>query len=206
MVPELDEGPISQVAEILDDKGVRQMINNLNWNTENSYKPLTTFWMARGMKNLYIRFSVRGNYLRAVNTKDGTSVKEDSCVGAAFYNKSTGLIYDFAFNCIGTAKVRVGKESNAMQPISIEQYQSICRFADLGQRAFFEMEGMFSWSVTVAIPFKMLDLTDAASSEITGNFYKRADGTTLPHYLSWSPIKSEYPDFLLTEFFGEIKF
>lgn len=37
------------------------------------------------------------------------------------------------------------------------------------------------------------------------NFYKCGDGLTVPHYLSWSPIVTEKPDFHRPEFFNQIK-
>jgi hypothetical protein len=42
--------------------------------------------------------------------------------------------------------------------------------------------------------------------KIMGNFYKCADETISPHYLSWNPIDAPAPDFHRPEFFGEIHF
>ena len=42
--------------------------------------------------------------------------------------------------------------------------------------------------------------------KLMGNFYKCADGTDSPHYVSWSPIKTEKPNFHCPEFFGELIF
>ena len=38
------------------------------------------------------------------------------------------------------------------------------------------------------------------------NFYKCGDKTLQPHFLSWSPIHSEKPDFHRPEDFGIINF
>ena len=40
--------------------------------------------------------------------------------------------------------------------------------------------------------------------KLLGNFYKCGDATLLPHYLSWSQIDTEQPDFHRPEFFGEL--
>ena len=109
-------------------------------------------------------------------------------------------------NCIGTKKLKIGKDKTSMIGATPEQYNSIIRFADLGQRPFFEIEGMFSWGITLAIPFKLIDIdvNESEKIELSANFYKRADGTSLPHYLSWSPIKSDMPTFIITDYFGDI--
>jgi hypothetical protein len=41
---------------------------------------------------------------------------------------------------------------------------------------------------------------------IRANFYKCGDSTAVPHYLSWSHIATETPDFHRPEFFGELYF
>lgn len=69
------------------------------------------------------------------------------------------------------------------------------------------MEGLFAWNLLVAIPFELIGLDgNNLPEKLYANFYKCADGTSLPHYLSWSPIETEKPDFHRPDFFGEIYF
>jgi hypothetical protein len=42
--------------------------------------------------------------------------------------------------------------------------------------------------------------------KIRGNFYKCADDTEMPHFVSWSPIHLPTPNFHCPDFFGEIYF
>ena len=42
--------------------------------------------------------------------------------------------------------------------------------------------------------------------KILGNFYKCADETMNPHFVSWSPIDLPEPNFHCPEFFGNIHF
>jgi len=42
--------------------------------------------------------------------------------------------------------------------------------------------------------------------KLEGNFYKCADETSTPHYVSWSEISTAAPDFHKPEFFGELNF
>jgi hypothetical protein len=39
---------------------------------------------------------------------------------------------------------------------------------------------------------------------LRANFYKCADNTRIPHYVSWNPIEVASPDFHRPEFFGEL--
>jgi hypothetical protein len=67
------------------------------------------------------------------------------------------------------------------------------------------MNGLFSWELCVRIPFHLMDIdADHLPPKLLGNFYKCADATDQPHYVSWNPIKTEKPDFHRPEFFGEI--
>ena len=55
------------------------------------------------------------------------------------------------------------------------------------------------------IPFRLIGI-DAGHlpARIRANFYKCGDKTAHPHFLSWSPVSTEKPDFHRPEFFGEL--
>ena len=68
-----------------------------------------------------------------------------------------------------------------------------------------EKLGVYSWELVVAIPFRLMGLDpDNLPEKIMGNFYKCADDTEFPHFVSWSPIDLPSPNFHCPEFFGEI--
>ncbi|MGL4293915.1 MAG: carbohydrate-binding family 9-like protein [Bacteroidales bacterium] len=205
-IKELDRLSLEEASKILAEKAYLHSMGSLNWSDMFSYKPLTSFSLARGVKELYVRFFVHGNCLRAVHEEDQTPVYEDSCVGLALQNMQTKTVYDIAFNCIGACSV-VEKKSGIGNLLDHSQVQQIRRFTDMSRRPFCEVEGLFNWQVVVAIPFSLLgfDLTES-DTMLTGNFYKRADKTALPHYLSWLPVKSQEKDFALSDSFGELAF
>ena len=61
--------------------------------------------------------------------------------------------------------------------------------------------------MTVAIPFELMGLDAAHLPEsIRGNFYKFADSTENPHYVTWSPIELPSPDYHCPEHFGKLHF
>lgn len=205
-IAELDQLPLEEASHLLVEKGYLHSIASVNWGNLYSYKPLTSFSLARGVKDLYVRFFVHGNCLRAVHGVDQSPVEEDSCVGLTLKSPAEEDVYDFAFNCIGTCaayKNSLGQKKR----IDASLLSQIRRFTDLGRRPFCEMEGLFNWQLVVAIPFSLIGLSlDKPSQFLTGNFYKRADATSLPHYLSWAPVKSKLTEFAQPEFFGEIEF
>ena len=61
------------------------------------------------------------------------------------------------------------------------------------------------WALLEIIPFSILGL-EKAPEYLNVNFYKCGDNCRQPHYLSWSPIALEKPNFHCPEFFGEIMF
>lgn len=45
---------------------------------------------------------------------------------------------------------------------------------------------------------------DDMPHKLYGNFYKGADGSATPHYVSWNPIQTANPDFHCPEYFGTL--
>lgn len=204
----LDNISIEKAGDILDDFGQRGNVELLNWVNDFSYRPITNFNIARSTNSIFIKFSVRGSMLRAIYSNDHDPVHEDSCVEFFCMPEESEKYTNFEFNCIGTcsASSRKSRIENVV-PFSMEEMKTIERFPSLGRRVFKEMEGMFEWELTVKIPFKLMKIDPTnLPKKIRGNFYKCADGTDSPHYVSWSPIQTEKPDFHRPEFFGELFF
>lgn len=205
-MPLLDGMELCDVASSLQEKGARLSIDSLNWPLEYPYAPITILTAGHSQTTLYLDFFVRCNYLRAVNAEDNSPVHQDSCVEFFVAPKpGTRVPYiNFEFNCIGTlsAALRRGRNED-VQPLSPEQLKRVLRHASCGTRPFNEIEGLFTWNLTVAIPLDLLGLNKDNPFPVTlyGNFYKCADLTESPHFLSWGPIKTETPDFHRPEFF-----
>lgn len=204
-IVELDQLSLEEVSQILTERSYLHSMTAITKNEQYAYKPVASFSLARGENDLYVRFFVHGNCLRAVNYTDQSAVEEDSCVGLVLRNPQTHEIVHFAFNCIGTcaAYTQVSTEKQLLESSLLSQ---IRRFTDLLPRPFCEMEGLFQWQVVVAIPFHLfgIEATDFPDS-LWGNFYKRADATALPHYLSWIPVQTAQPDFSHSGHLGELE-
>ncbi|MDO4756730.1 MAG: carbohydrate-binding family 9-like protein, partial [Parabacteroides sp.] len=114
---------------------------------------------------------------------------------------------NFEFNCIGTCDAAYRQSRDVKESLTPEQYATIRRYSTLGDQPFTEKTGIFAWDLVVAIPFEIMGLDPQNLPEmIKGNFYKCADDTQTPHFVSWSPIGLPTPNFHCPEFFGEISF
>jgi len=206
LLPELNTFSTGGVLTIIDECGARFSVETLNWPQKFPYKPLTTVCMARSDDALFILFQVHGNCLRAVNTVDNQPVNEDSCVEFFVKKADSEYYYNFEFNCIGVCKAAKNLKTRENSTIfTSDQLSRIKRWSSLGPKAFKELSGLFSWDICVKIPFELIDVDPKKTPEkLLGNFYKCADETEQPHYVSWAPISTEKPDFHRPEFFGEM--
>lgn len=202
----LDSLDLSSIGFLLENKAQREYIEVINWE-EFPYKPIVVFDIARSDESLYIRYFVKGNSLKAVYSEDNSPVHLDSCV-EFFMKKAGGEEYiNFEFNCIGACDAARRLSRNSSTPLTEEEYASIRRHSSIEPKPFEEKKGVYTWELAVAIPFKVMGLDpNNLPEKILGNFYKCADNTEAPHYVSWSPIDRPAPDFHRPEFFGEIYF
>ena len=206
-IPGLDSLDLSSVASVLEVKGTRAYIDSLNWPTAFPYQPIAAFDIARSDDELFLHFFARGFSLRAEADCDGTPVYPDSCVEFFVQEAGAETYLNFEFNCIGTCEAGRRRSRSEVVPLTAEEYAAIRRYTPLPRRSFSEVEGIKTWELTVAIPFHLLGLNPAALPDcLRANFYKCADGTRCPHYLSWNPIDLPEPDFHCPQFFGQINF
>jgi hypothetical protein len=146
--------------------------------------------------------------LKATFSNDQEPVYQDSCVEFFCMPVGADRYTNFEFNCIGTCSASSRKSRHEdVVPFSPIEMQTIKRYPSIGRRAFNEMEGMFEWELTVKIPFELIGIDSTNLPEkILGNFYKCADETDSMHFVTWSPVHTEKPDFHCPEYFGELYF
>lgn len=204
-IEKLDSAGIADVSAILEAEAPKFAINCVNWKNQYPYHPITAFSAAHSSRYIYVDFFTRCNYLRAVNYKNNSPVSQDSCVEFFMQLPGSDEYWNFEFNCIGTVNASHRKERNNPHRLTDDEISQIKRYASCGVNPFQELEGLFSWSLTVGIPFSLTGIENPKfPMEISGNFYKCASATSMPHYLSLFPIKTEKPDFHRPEFFGKI--
>lgn len=205
-IPALDSMDLLSAGLLMESNACREYIDTVNWK-EFPYKPVAVVDIARSDSSLYLRYSVKCLSLKALYDKDGSPVHTDSCV-EFFMRKADAMNYmNFEFNCIGTCHSARRESRNKGAMLQSEEYASIRRHSTLGKDTFSEKEGIHAWELIVCIPFNLMGLDPANLPEkIMGNFYKCADDTKYPHFVSWNPIGTERPDFHRPEYFGEICF
>ncbi len=203
-IPVLDVLDITYIEPILEVLSAREFISHANW-PDYPYKPITAFNIARTANNLYIRFNVQGNSLKASYGADGSPVYKDSCVEFFMQKEGDPRYMNFEFNCIGTCDAARRSSRDIRTPLSQAEYKSIIRYPSVKRRIFEEIKGIHAWSLIVIIPLRLMGLDpDNLPEKIRGNFYKCADETQNPHFVSWSPINLPEPNFHCPDFFGEI--
>lgn len=182
--------------------GARFDVDRLNWPEAFPYAPLCCGRIARTEDALVVDFRVSGLDLRAQNTEDNGRQWEDSCVEVFIEDPDGSCYYNFEINALGKVLAATGADRHNRQTRPAEEMDEILRFS---QNDSGEGEGLHSWRVCVVIPFWLIGMdADRLPKMIRANFYKCGDKTAHPHFLSWSPVSTEKPDFHRPEFFGEL--
>lgn len=182
-------------------------INQVNWPEAFPEKPEVTVEVSNDHEALFLKWHVKGEQLRAVTTADQGPVWEDSCV--EFFCQVPGEDHycNFECNCIGAmvGSRRKGRAED-VKPFSSDEMGTIVRKCAFPREAFEEKDGLFEWTVEERIPLRLIfgEKKIAFPQKLKANFYKCADKTKKPHFLSWQPIPLPKPDFHCPQFFGEI--
>ena len=204
-------------------------INKVNWPEQFPYCPETSVEIDNNHEFLFLKYTVKGEQLRAATVEDQGPVWEDSCVEFFCQVPGDRHYMNFETNCVGAmvASRRLGRDED-VQPLPPEEMALIERKCTFPRQPIAEKDGIFEWTVELRIPLKLIfrnvqsqgasscassSTQHAEDSSLTGlafplklraNFYKCADMTKRPHFVSWQPIDLPKPNFHCPEFFGEI--
>ena len=189
-----------EIRLVMRDRVPSHQVACVNWE-EYPYAPEVTFRIAHSDDALAVMFEVEEDHLRAVAMSAEENVWEDSCVEFFVENPAGEGYYNFEINCIGTALAALRRSRTDADHFSAEQMARVRHFGSLPHAPIDSVgEGQQWWMVEI-IPFSLLGVERAPKS-IRCNFYKCGDGCRRPHYLSWSPVESEEPNFHRPECFG----
>lgn len=210
IVPQIEIGStdIKQISEVLNTLEPHK-ISFKNWAENKENKPNVEFSIAHNNTDLYLQFEVHEAELLAQVAEDNGKVCTDSCVEFFVSFDDGQHYYNLEFNCIG--KALVGYRQVGEKPIHASLYtmQAIQRLSSLGTHTREHINGDFRWMLTLVIPistFWMTNLNSFGGIKAKANFYKCGDNLSVPHYLSWSKIENDIPNFHLPRFFGSIEF
>ncbi len=197
----------AEAEHLLEQHSVTHTIGNLNWK-EFSYKPEVRFRIAHISNEIWLKYYVKEKYVKAIETRTNGDVYKDTCV--EFFIAPTGKnYYNFEISCIGTIHLAYGEGRNGRKFVDPDMIAKIERVSTLGNQPFEEKSGNFDWEIMIRIPVEVLTYSKIKSLsglKGTANFYKCGDETSIPHYVTWNPVKTKEPDYHRPEFFGQIQF
>jgi len=203
------EGKITleKAGYLLEKETISSLINTVNWE-EFPYTPKVNFRIGYAGDEIWLKYFVEENYVRALETRTNGEIYKDSCV-EFFVSFDKKNYYNLEFSCIGTIHMAYGPGRANRTFVSPENIQSIKIYSTLGNQPFDEKQGQFAWELTVIIPAACFQFDKGLTfkgKKASANFYKCGDGTSKPHYLTWNPVKTANPDYHRPEFFGDIQF
>lgn len=178
------------------------------------FQPNVTAKMMYDWDNLYVIFRVEDRYIRCVTHEFNGPVWEDSCV-ELFFSPDSGAqskYFNLEINCGGTPLMYYNivprKDYTILEPNDIKQIEIAHSMPDL---ILNEITEPVTWTIECRIPLTLLEKYAAVTRPgprviWRANFYKIADKTSNPHYLTWSPVRNIEPDFHLPAFFGALIF
>lgn len=162
---------------------------------------------------LIVIFKVVEKNIKAISEKNNDAVFQDSCVEFFFNpNLSKTGYFNLETNCGGVVlfgvRSKKGEKSVKLSDSEIEELSIKTTLPKIIKK---EIKEETEWVIEYKIPFELLkkymEFPIPASGDIwLGNFYKCADNSTTPHWLTWNKIEFDMPNFHLPEFFGKIIF
>jgi len=188
-------------------------VGTAHWPVQTEHLPNTQVKMQYDPENLYVIFRVRDRYVRAAATDIHGEVWKDSCVEFFFapYGKAGTSYFNLEVNCCGVPLMQHHDGPRAGTCfLDVEQCRKIEIAASQGPIKN-EITEPTIWTLEYRLPFEILKQypeveKPAAGVRWRGNFYKCADSSSHPHWMAWSVIDREQPDFHRPECFGVLKF
>lgn len=164
---------------------------------------------------LYVIFRVEDRYVRAVARQHDNPVCLDSCVEFFFVpgmDVEKGY-FNLEMNCGGTMLFHfqmVPRKDSV--PLSDADLARMKVAHTMPKNVDPEVTAPTTWVVEYRLPLEILTKycselhKPAPGVTWRANFYKCADNTSHPHWLTWSKVENPHPDFHLPRFFGTLRF
>lgn len=177
--------------------------------------PRTQARLAYDDEAIYVIWRVEDQYVRAVAPHHQGEVWKDSCV-EFFFTPGDDVdagYFNLEMNCGGTFLFHYQQEPWKsvvdLPPAIVDGVQVAALLPRIVEP---EIAEPIVWVVAYRLPIEGLATyypalkRPAPGVSWRANFYKIADATSHPHYLTWSPVDKPKPDFHSPAFFGTITF
>ncbi len=195
------ETSIEEVSALLDQL-VRNEIAEVPWPSYD-YRPEAAFALACNKEFFFLKYYIKEDSLRAVYRNTNDPVYKDSCVEFFISFNGEREYYNLEFNCMGTCMLGFGAGRNDRKLLPAKTILSIQ--SDVFIKSPEDESGDIYWELTLVIPISVFIYHPHLSLKeqtCKANFYKCGDDLPKPHFLTWSTIEAEQPDFHLPQFFG----
>ena len=189
-------------------------VNLPHWPVQSDFLPATEMKLKYDDDCFYAIARVHDRFVRAVAVQTHDAVWKDSCV-EFFFSPDPGhsnRYFNLEINCCGVllAEYHTGPRLNGRK-LDIDDCRAIRVSSSASGPIRREIAKPLTWTLEYALPFDVLEKYAAIEKPAPGvnwraNFYKCADGSSHPHWMTWSPIALAEPDFHRPEYFGRIEF
>lgn len=164
--------------------------------------------------NIYVFFKVKDNYIRAIAQQTHGQVWGDSCVEFFFLpdTNQKDVYFNLETNCGGTIYFRYNDLSNNIKRlVDVSDCEKIKVYHSLPKMIEQEIAKPTVWYLSYKLPFSVISNYNKIQSPRSGvvwkaNFYKCADQSSHPHWLTWSTVDYQTPKFHLPQYFGSLEF
>jgi hypothetical protein len=164
---------------------------------------------------VYVIFRVKDKYIRAVETERHGRVWEDSCV-EFFLTPGTDIsngYFNIETNCIGTLLLHYQpRPDEDIRPLKPAECDRLEIATSLPKKVIDpEITEPLTWTLEYRVPVEMFGeyrqvVKPAPGVKWRANFYKCAETVSYPHWLTWSLVVNDVPNFHLPEYFGTLEF
>lgn len=181
---------------------------------EPTHQPKAQARVAYDDDAIYLIWKVEDNYVRAIYTKHQQDVWRDSC--AEFFFTPGGDpaergYFNLETNCAGVKLFGIHVPESNGKRLSADEFASIATASSLKGPIEPEIEKPTTWTLEYRIPLGLLEKYTKIERPKPGvtwraNFYKCADDSSHPHWLTWSPVTDHEPAFHRPKYFGILEF
>lgn len=182
--------------------------------TPPEHRPKTEVKVAYDESAVYVIFRVEDRYVRAIQPRFTAKACLDSCV-EFFFSPGPDVAegyFNLEVTCGGAMLLGFQAAPGRKALIVPEQErQAIAVAHSLPAIVDPEITAPVTWTVEYRIPLDLLRkyrpvLAPAPGVIWRANFYKCADQTSHPHWLTWAPVDLPWPNFHTPQFFGRLEF
>lgn len=207
LIPYLHQVNARSPIEILSEKLDMLSSNRIDYAPwkDGAKLPRAAFSIAHNVEAILLKYYVTEQQIKATYHEFNDPVYEDSCVEFFISFNDEPEYYNLEFNCAGTARVQFGPGKTERTFICTKRLEAIRYMVSIRN----ESAAGISWELTLYLPKELFTFHPNLQLEQTPvrlNFYKCGDALAEPHFLCWSNIIADKPEFHLPAFFKEAIF